>query len=397
MLEVQAQDVLTHLRDAFRGVLDHLDMPTVRPRDLEKGLGLHKTLAWRIMRIAYGRDPMSDVQHIPGGEGIDIFLSAASEHGVDEVRLEAVRRSVARFRSLVDAHAGDRQSLEVMLRSIAEAVEPAADLRAARRAAYRCTSYTWGTQTRARILSGIITPVGGGLADYATLRAHAGMRRVRTNGLLGLSRTVESNTDLPGPRVARVEAVEPEGVMGGVPLLRDFCTNPLPEVRAVTSRGGNIDYEFVDRGVGLASALTVYTADIRRGLGGCLKREDVNTMNALYLSIRQPLELGVIDLWAPRSTFGDFRPYAMSVSAINGESNSEPPTSWYQLPLPESAERLGFGLDAAPIADAPEYVGAMKRVFDRLGWDPAGYELHRLSVEYPVMGTRLVMLVDLPA
>lgn len=395
-LELQAQHVLAAVRLAIQGVLGRLPIPPQRPRDLEQALRLHKTLAWRIMRVAHGRDPLSDVQHLPGAEGVEIFLDAARALGVAEELLEAVRQSVARFRSLAEAHAGDRQSLEVMLRSLVEAAEPAADLRAARRSAFRCTTYTWGTQTRVRLLSCFVTPSGGGLAEIATLRAHVGMRRVRRNAMLGLSRTVENNTDEPGPRIARVEAVEPEGVVGGVPLLRDFCTNPLPEAKAVSSKGGNVDYQFADTGIGLGSALTVYTAEVRRGLSGCLKRDPANTMNAFFLTVRQPWEIGIVDLWAPRGAFGDSRPYGLCVSAITGEPTGQPPAAWWRLPMPEVAERLGRGLDAAPIAEAPEYQGAAGRVFQRLKWEPMDYELHRLRVEYPVMGTSLVMAVDLP-
>jgi len=281
-LELEAQDVLAGVRRSIRGVLEQLRGPSARPRDLEQALGLHKTLAWRVLRVAYGRDPLADVQHIPGGEGIEKFLSAAEVAGVEKVRLVTVRESVARFRALVDTHAGDRPSLEVMLRSMTDAPEPAADLRATRRAAFRCASYTWGTQTKARILSGIFTPCGGGLADVATVRAHVAMRRVRREGQLGLSRTVESATDKPGPRSARVEAVEPEGLLGGVPLLRDCCTRPLPEVEAVPAAGNNIDYRFVDQRIGARGAVTAYTAEIRRGLPGCLKRDESNTRTRCF-------------------------------------------------------------------------------------------------------------------
>jgi len=395
-LELEAQDVLAGVRRSIRGVLEQLRGPSARPRDLEQALGLHKTLAWRVLRVAYGRDPLADVQHIPGGEGIEKFLSAAEVAGVEKVRLVTVRESVARFRALVDTHAGDRPSLEVMLRSMTDAPEPAADLRATRRAAFRCASYTWGTQTKARILSGIFTPCGGGLADVATVRAHVAMRRVRREGQLGLSRTVESATDKPGPRSARVEAVEPEGLLGGVPLLRDCCTRPLPEVEAVPAAGNNIDYRFVDQRIGARGAVTAYTAEIRRGLPGCLKRDESNTMNALFLGVRRPIEMGIVDLWAPVGLFGTARPRGLSACAMFADPAREPPTRWRPLPMAETAERLGRGLDACPIAGAPEYSGAMERVFARLGWDPSAYELHRLCVEYPVMGTSLALVVDLP-
>lgn len=395
-LEQEALGVLSSVRTTLQAVLSELPVEPLRPRDLEQGLGIHKTLAWRVMRVAHGRDPLADAQYIPGAEGMEIFLAAAKVAGARKASIEKVRTSVVEFQSLVSTHAGDRPSLEVMLRSMTEAPEPAADLRAPRRAAFKCASYTWGSQTLVHVLSAVFSPAGDGLCDLATLRGHVGIRLVRREARPVLSRTVESATDRPGPRAARVEAVEPEGLLGGVPLLRDFCTKPLPALEAVPASNNNVDYRFADQEVGARGAITAYTAEIRRGLPGCLHRDASNTMNALMLGVRRPIQAAVVDMWIPPNLLGGNKPRGLTLCAMMDDPVRQPPSGWRRLPMAETAQRLGRGLNAAALDSAPEYSGAIGRVFERLGWDPEGFELHRLSVEFPVMGTSLALVVDLP-
>ncbi|HYD02455.1 MAG TPA: hypothetical protein VEB22_14605, partial [Phycisphaerales bacterium] len=82
--------------------------PPTRPRDLVNGLGIHHSLAWKITRIASGADPMGNAQFIPGRAGMDLFLDAAVKAGARGKSVEAVREAFARFRALIDSHAGDR-------------------------------------------------------------------------------------------------------------------------------------------------------------------------------------------------------------------------------------------------------------------------------------------------
>ncbi len=395
-LQREATLVLEDIRAAFRALLAQLPGAPHRSRDLETGLCLHKSLAWRVIRIAHSRAPLLDAHYIPGSEGVDIFLAAAASAGATADAIHAVRQALARFQELMDAQSLDRASLEVMLRALADERAPSADLRAARRAAYRCGSYTWGVQSKAHVLAAIYTPVGDGLADLATVRGHARLRLVRRDGHFVLSRTVESDTDDPGVRRARVAAIEPEGVLQGVPLLRDFCTTPFPALEAVPTDGNNVDYRFAEHPLGERGAVTVYTGEIRRALAGCLKRNEANTVNALILGVRRPVEIGVVDMWFPTGLFSPHQPRGMSLCALNANPVHQPPSRWKRLPVAEDAVRLGAGLSVAAIRQAPDYVAAIARVFDRLGWDPAGYELFRFAIEYPVIGTSMALVVDLP-
>ena len=393
-LQIDAERVLSELGDRLRTVLERFNHGSATTRDLEHDLGLHKTLCWRILQVANAREPLAAAQHVPGDEGLEKFLRAAGRAGVDRPTLDAVREAAERYRALMKLHAGDRASFEVMLLSLAEPGDSAVELKAARRAGYRSTSYAWGAQTAVRILSVIITPSGTDAVDLATIRGHVRARRIRDEGAIRLSRTVEHDTDEPGQRRSVAEPIEPENLVGGVPLLRDFCTNPLPPLEAVQLPGMNVEYRFTTQPIGELAAITTFTGEVRRGLKGARWQTEGNTSNALMMTIRDPVGLGVIDLWAPPE-FG-FEHRALLIAAIGVDPLSQKPTQWHILPASVKVERMGRGLHAARITEAPTYENALARCFQRLAWDPATYELHRIQLEYPVLGSCMVLQTQLP-
>jgi hypothetical protein len=396
-LDAQASAAVNTLRIAIRTVLERLSeagTPTDRARDLEIGLKLRKTLAWKIHRVAHGSNPLSDARCIPGANGIDRFLKAASRHSVCEQALHDVRHAASAYHGLVNVHADDHPALRVMLNGLQQPLIAPGELRASRRNAFRCARDTWGEQIEARVLSVVFTPSREGRADIATVRGFVGLKRLRNDVVLALGRTIEHDTDRPGPRRARVEAIEPEHVAGGVPLLKRFCSS-VPDVTADTLPDGNVQYRFVDGLVGNTSAVTAFTGELRRDIGGALRRDEANTMNAVLITVTRPTALAVIDIWAPPHLWGT-RPEAAVLCAVLKDPVTTPPHQWRRLPHNDDVERRGLGIEAGFLRDVGDYSAVMSSVFERLSWDAAGYELHRLRVQYPVMATCVGMTIQLP-
>jgi hypothetical protein len=393
-VKADAEQILTEIAGHLRKVLAALQPGEAAPRDLERHLGLHKTLCWRVLKVAYARDPLAAAPYLPGHEGLEKFLRAAAKFGVARGLLEPVRPSAERYHAMVKANAGDRASFEVMLLSLATETDSALELKVARRAGYRSSSYMWGVQTAVRILSVIITPGADGLVDLATVRGHVRARRLRKEGVLRLSRTIEHDTDAPERRRTAALAIEPQHMVGGVPLLPQFCSQPLPRLQAVELPGQNVEYCFADQAVGEQAAVTVFTGEVRRGLAGARYRTAGNSSNAIMMTARDPLGLAVIDLWAPPEFGLDHK--ALTVSAIGVDPLTQKPEQWHILPASASVQRMGRGLPAARLGEAPEYEGAVAHCFGALGWEPGNYELHRLTVEYPVLGSCLVLQTLLP-
>lgn len=392
-LHVEAERALSDLITGLRKVFDKLQPGQLGPRDLERLLGMHKSLAWRVLQVAASREPLSAVPHVPGEKGMEKFLYAVSRKGVGVETLRPVREAFTRYRSLAKSHAADRASFDVMLMSVASPQETMVELRAARRAAFRSASYTWGIQTEVRTLTAILTPVGDDAVDLATLRGHYQTRRLRREGFFRLPRTVEHDTDNPDRRRATALPIEPRDVLGGVPLLREFCTDPLPPLQAVELADGNVEYRYVDQPLGDRASVTIFTAEVRRNLLGARYRDQLNSTNAIMMTANVPIGYAVLDLWAPPG-FG-LEQRSLVVEAIGVEVLKQKPDQWRALPVSTSVECLGTGLRNARIPQVPAQERALTRCFERLGWSPDDYELHRVKMEYPPMGTCLVLQTTL--
>jgi hypothetical protein len=397
-LEADALSVVPQVQRTLRRALASLPQPAGRPRDLVTGLGLHHSLAWKVIRLATGEDPMGNAQFIPGRAGMDLFLTAAAKAGADGQAVAEVREAFARFRAMVESHAGDRPTLDLMLGELASTPEGPADRPALRRAAYLCSSATWGVQVRTRVLAKILHPSAGageaGMMDIALVRLFSGMRRVRPDAPLVLSRAVVLDNDGRERRKPVSEALDAEG--GGARLLRRFCSDPVPELVATRGADGVIEQRVVGGPVGEQGAVTLCIGEVQRGAASAFADEH-NSASRTAVEVRLPMQHLVVDVWAHRSICPDAVARARTYSELGGTPwYRQPPELVHVLPMAERPERIGWGLTSASIADAPEYGEAIAYAFERLGWSPDDHVLHRLRVEFPVLSTAVVLELDLP-
>lgn len=398
-LEADALRVVPLLQRALDGVLVSLPgepRPT-RPRDLVARLGLHHSLAWKIIRISSGCDPMGNAQFIPGRAGMDLFLGAAERAGAEPEAVLQVREAFARFRAMVESHAGDRPTLDLMLGGLAPESGSPVDRPALRRAAYLCNSATWGVQMRTRLLAKVLHPhqADAAMMDIALVRLFAGMRRVRPDAPLVLSRAVVLDNDGKARRTTVAEPLEPCG--GEVPLLRRFCSDPLPTFAAARGSDGVVEQRVQGGPVGEKGAVTLCAGEVRRAAAKAFVDEH-NSTSRTAVEVRLPMQRLVIDVWAHRSICPGAVPRARTYSELGGSPwYRQPPELLLALPMAEKAETVGRGLGAAPIPGVAEYPSIMRHAFDRLGWDPAEHVLHRVRIDFPVLATAVVLEIDLPA
>lgn len=368
-----------------------------RPRDLTRTLGVHQTLAWKIMRVARSHDLFADAAYIPGVDGLDRFLTAAAACNVPTAHLDRVRQAYTAFQQLVREHARDRASLDQMLTSLADDHRAQADTRSFRKAGFRCASITWGMQTRIRILAKILAPSETSRQlDLVLIRGFIGMRRIRPGAPLTLARVVVLDNDGHARRAATSQPLDPVGVQAGVPLLRAFCSSDLPPVRLVPGPDGVPEQQLGEGPIGERAAVSLFSGEWQHAAVSRY-RDEHNTVSNTAVSVRSPIETMVIDLWAHKDIFGRSKPKAMLFGELRG-------IPWYRqhagaaerLPLAEDVVTLGRDLARARITGAPIYTDVMNDAFTRRDWNPADFVLHRLKMEYPVIATAMVLQMPLP-
>ncbi len=398
--ERDAERVMVRLRAALSGVVARLPGSPQRPQDLTRALGIDKKLGWKIGSLVQASDVFEAARHIPGKAGLRKFLDAARGVDVPYALIEDVIRAEQEYERLVSVHAGDRASLEMMLSGVSAQGRERLDLDY-RRLAFRANSYIWGiqasTQFRAYFLHA--SADDSDTIDVASVRGFVGLRRIRREVRWAIHQARIVDDDGVQRRSVLAEPLEPgdQDVGDGldVPLMRSFCTTPLPQTRRVQARRGYVHHELVEGQVGNTARATCVLGDVVRG-SAPRYREEHNECVELVMRANTPCETLVFDQLVHEGLFGGFRPQL----AVYGELGGETPPRFaaegrVTLPVVERVVYLGRGPGALHVPEIPRYSELVQRVFERTGWDGSAFEAYRVKMVFPPIPAAVVVSTDL--
>lgn len=398
----EAARILPEIRRSFDRVLASFSPPIRRPRDISRTLGVHQTLAWRIMQVVEAKDVFAAARHLPGTGGLNIFLNAARQRGAPADVLDHASAAMAQFRKLIETHAGDRASLDLMLGAAARDGKQQAD-QTYRKAGYQCASYVWGVQAKARLKASIFYPdADTGLMRFAVVAGYVGLRRVRPQIRWTLWRASSGSYDAAAHQepIMPYRPIDPDGIgPSGVPLLTRFCSQPLPRIERIKLPSGEIEDQWLEGPVGDKAAFTCFTGDLLRDAVpryGDPQNPDADS----GLQIRTPVETLVHDLFVHRDLFGPIDPKMLVYSELAGKPWYETAQSqrpeYHMLPFPERVEHLGRAGTAVHTPHVPQYEEMMRHVFGKLEWSLDDCDVYRLTMAYPVLATAVVLRFRMP-
>ena len=398
--EGHAEYAVRCLRTAFAAIIEELPNSVGRPQELSRVLGIDRNLGWKINKLAQSPDPFLAAQHVPGSGGIQIFLEAAKQRNVSPVTIESALAAVKEYERLVHEHAGDRVSLEMMLTSCARKGRDRIDL-THRRTAFRSNSYIWGIQAKTQLKTDILHPAGDtGILDIAAIRGFIGLRRIRANVAWTVARARCVNDDGHLRQKLNREPLDPEVIASGdalaVPLLREFCSRPLPEFRRVIGPHGFLQDKIVEGPVGNKGALNCITGEVVREAVPYYRDSD-NVHADLIARVRTPCEQLVFDQLVHEDLFGRELPELV----VYSELSDDVPAPAYRderliLPVCDSVEYLGKGPDVLHTPAVPRYAEMVRFVFDRLGWEGERFNVFRVKMAFPPIPSSVVMQRILP-
>jgi len=268
---------------------------------------------------------------------------------------------------------------------------------AQRKAAFRANCHIWGLQVRARIGCVIIQPNGEDdrRVDMVMIRGIVGLSQLRPHRPFVISSVQQ--LDRHDVSVRRVETAVPglEGPEHAVNILREYCTEPLPEIRNRTTAQGTLVTEVLNRDVGTASAFTGFLCDVFRAHDRRYRGEG-NPVLGLGSTIRYPVEVSIADTFVRAGTFGDdplrFRSATRNILGMPGADGPDGDL----LFTDDAVEHLGRGTEALHLPDHRRYPEMIADVMGRIGWDPDEFEAYRHRLPYPVMPSAIMTTLDLP-
>lgn len=392
----RAGPVISRVRDALGEIVAGIPGFTYRrPNDLAVRLGLNPKLAWSVGRSLEGTDHFAAAQFIPGPTGMRVLLNAAKRVEVSRAVLDRARDSFDAFRELVREHAGARKHFNMLVAGLAVTNREQADIEH-RRLLFDGSTYLWGVQARTIFWTYIAKPSADGENyDLIVLRGIVDFTRMRSDGTWRLrlvSSTDDADRTHASPHPVRLDPF----VQGPVPLLKDFCSRPLPEFRACTQTGVPREFECVADSVGNTTRMTCVVGEYLNEIEPRYRQPDYHDFR-LQNSIRTPARRVICDLLIHRDLFpDDVPPTADLCSDLFSYGIVVKYDAKDHLPMNESVQRLGTAAEIAFTAEIPGYPEMLRYALQQVGWNGDEFNFHRFSMQYPPIHTTLQFSRPLP-
>jgi hypothetical protein len=265
-LEEHLTEAFESLRGALEDAIRGLGMAPSQPQVMARKLGVSRNLTWKISKVVCHRDLYAALQHLPGDEGVQIFVAALTKIGASPETMDRIRDACENFRVFIERHAGDRQTLDLMLESLSNAHD-GDRLEQSRKMAFRGNSGIWGAQARVRLNTAILAPSNRsadhidaalicGLIDFRVLRP--GIRWPLSNPRF------YTDDGTPLSKSTDEEALDPIfAASEGPPMLGSFCKPGLPKIHRAKTAMGYV-YELEADSIGNTGQQTCMFGSIQR-------------------------------------------------------------------------------------------------------------------------------------
>jgi hypothetical protein len=393
-----------HLRSAMaslRGALLELMAATnadpASPQDLARRFGVDKSLAWKMSKIAQEEDPVATVSHVPGNSGVRIFLTAFERAGAPADAVNAVKEAVDEFGRVVEIHASDRKTLEMMLGNLDGEVEQQRQ-ESHRKLAYRGNSGMWGVRAKAQLSLNVLMPNADepAMADLVQVGGLIGFRRLRPSARWLLFRRERWSDDDPHPPMDVVESLDPSYPADkGVPFIGEFSSDPLPQINVEIGEGEE-QYELPPGPVGNTAAFTCIYGHVTRKVGPAYA-DRADEFSEIGCNVTTPVEHLLLDLLVHRDFEWAMRPELLMYSRLDGGAmHATVRRARNIMPIVEPPRDLGWVVGALATPVMPRYSKLVRYVFDRLGQGPADFRAFRFTMTYPPIPVAAIMQSTLP-
>lgn len=393
--ETQAGRVLGGYRDAIADLVQSAAVQSGKGADLERSLGLDKTLAWKVSSAASCAYPFDVARHIPGKSAINILIKAGRSQGVDESVLGRLSSAYQEYESLIKAHAGDRATLEMMLLGFAEQERGRAD-REYRKTAFRANSYLFGIQARAVFRSYMLFPSATHEEhfDCISIRGHIGLRRLRTQAPWIAHRPKITDDQGQAMTLRKVTPIDPDvralNNPLAVPWMHKYCSDPIPDIRRVAGADGRVQCEVLEGEVGNTGVTSFVLGEM---ISGVATTNPGAGHDCVELAVRAdiPVEKLILDQFIHRDLLEKIEPTLSLYSELSGPTPPGGDASLrHRIPIVEQPAALGDGGGALHCADIPRYGDILRDALGACEIDPNHFVVHRSTIEFPPIPSSVV-------
>ncbi len=391
----RAREVALQVRAALSAALASCAVDPSKPQSLGRALRLDKSLAWKIARVVTDSDPLAAVCRLPGRTGSKLMLLALGKGGASPAEVESVQSALLAFEQMIATHAGDRETLEIMLAGVMPSGREREEQY--RKVAFVGNSAVFGVRARAQLAAQFVAPnpADPGRLDSAIVTALLGLVRLRPETPWAVA-TVRAYDGVGQENVPGFTgAIDPAGLTpDGLPLMPAFCSKPLPTVQVRTLPSGALRFELAPVPVGQTAAMDCVTGWFMRS---CVPigRTDVDRFGEHIVRVSTPGEVVVFDYFVHRSMLFAHRPelevYSMlpggPVYPLHGRESGR---------LPIGVEQEALDVPNITCDEVEGYSAMIDATMARLGWDARDFVGLRVRIPYPPVPSMMVLRYELP-
>jgi len=385
LLGQQAHRCLTGLKKAVTDILMALPGDLQQPRDVYRTLGIDRMIGWNIYKLHEVDDSFLSVKHIPRKAAFKGFLRAASSKGVPDELLETAEEYFDQFEELVDLHAGDRPSMEMMLLAYSsEGMEQAsADHR---KLAFTGNRFLYGLEARTRLTITLFEPNGRVDSWKLTiLKGSFGLRRnrpdipwfyVKPRLFSEFSEQAQAPTSKP--------LMEQENC--DLPYYSPFCSCSLPTLKSSSRFVDSIE-EIFPLQTGNAGLMDLVFAEVLE-LNDFYMHRDGSTS----AKVITPCHSAATDIILPTSEVeeGRFAPRIVSSILDETDSYNENVIGTAESILPvKPCFQVKPTVELNTLEGVPNYGDIIADLFRRRDLNPLNYTTVRNQVDFPVVPSHI--------
>lgn len=397
---VQAGDVLLEVRIAVGQMLEACGVPLQTVQRSHRQLGIDKMLAWRLSKVLQSDDPFATARHMPGAAAMRALFERAEAEAVAPEVIVRAEKSIERLEAFIHEHAQSRRAFDLMLSAHADQGVEEADL-VHRKEATAALSYIWGVLARAHLRTYVCRPGASDMIDVAGIGGFIDLQWIKPNvGWLVSQRARYDDDDparaLPFGELGEHRPLDPGVQPGDVPLLRKYCSEPLPPMRRIEAGSGRVIDEIIQSNVGRSSATTCLIGEINYAWMPRYLSQGVDGSTYSVFS-RTPAETFIFDYLIHRDMVTPSEPKLQVYGDLELRSETAPASlrSRHRLMPWKELENLGWGIKRAYTPHFARYVELLGDCFEALGWDSSEFLLHRAVIEHPVIPSTLSIWYEL--
>src|SRR4051812_13593352 len=156
-LHSRFRDTSARLIASMRAVIDSLAERPTRAVEIERALGIGRNIAHRFTRSLNEPDVIEAIHLGPGATPMRQILRSAEKRGAAPAAIAAARAALRDFEQMIERHAGDRSTLDVLMGGWLPPVRDRVEL-VARQSIHRGFSHIRGCTAQLQLVVAFLNP-----------------------------------------------------------------------------------------------------------------------------------------------------------------------------------------------------------------------------------------------